>query len=290
MTTSVYKDYTRQQLDRQYNNQTKVKNFKNFVAEWSALSATARDEHPNTITCTYDEASNQKLDIVYPVTPSLSAVPVQIFFHGGYWKALSREIFYFVARAFANHGIATAIVDYELIPKTDMAELIRQCRQSAAYIYRNAKDLGLDKDEIHVSGHSAGGHIAAMCLATNWTYFQQGLPGQIIKSAVGVSGLYNLEPISKCFLQDDLKLTNADVTTLSPANLSQPKSGNMHFLVGAEEGPEYICQSEDLAKNWSGISHPPEILAPYNHFTIMSAFSDPTSAPARLIRTAMNPN
>lgn len=290
MTDTVYKNYTKEQLDSEYNNQAKVINFNNFVAEWAALSATARDEHSKTTTCIYDECSNQQLDIVYPAASSSSVIPVQIFFHGGYWKAFSRENFYFVARAFADHGIATAIVDYELIPKIDMAELIRQCRQSVAYIYQNATALGLDNGEIHISGHSAGGHIAAMCLATDWSDFQQGLPTQIVKSAVGVSGLYDLMPISKCFLQDDLKLTSADVTNMSPVNLSPPKSGKMHFIVGAEEGPEYFSQCENLAKNWLDISQSPDILEPYNHFTIMSAFADPTSAPARLIRAAMNSN
>ena len=290
VTDTVYKNYTKEQLDSEYNNQTKVTNFKNFVAEWAALSATARDEHPNTTTWIYDDASNQKLDIVYPAAASLSEVPVQIFFHGGYWKALSRENFYFVARAFADHGIATAIVDYELIPQIDMAELIRQCRQSIAYIYQNATALGLDSSEIHISGHSAGGHIAAMCLATDWSELQQELPAQIVKSAVGVSGLYDLMPISKCFLQDDLKLTSAEVADMSPVNLTPPKAGKMHCLVGAKEGPEYFSQSENLAENWPHISQAPDILEPYNHFTIMSAFADPTSAPARLIRAAMQSN
>ncbi len=290
MTESVYKNYTKEQLDNEYNNQAKVKNFKNFVLEWAALSATARDELPTTTTCIYDESSKQKLDIIYPTVPSQSVVPVQIFFHGGYWKALSREIFYFVSRSFADHGVATVIVDYELIPTIDMAELIRQCRQSVAYIHQNAEELGLNSNEIHVSGHSAGGHIAAMCLATDWPNFQSGLPDQIIKSAVGVSGLYDLLPISKCFLQDDLKLSSMDVTGLSPTHITAPKSGDMHFIVGAAEGPEYINQSETLAKVWPNVSQAPNILEPYNHFTIMSAYADPTSAPARLIRAAMKIN
>ncbi|WP_169569702.1 alpha/beta hydrolase [Sneathiella limimaris] len=284
---TVYKSYDQPGLDAEYNNQAKVHNFKNFVTEWNALSQTARDEFPNHVSVVYDPSSNQSLDLFYPVNEGTSPAPVQVFFHGGYWKAFTKESFHFVARAFAHHGIATAIVDYQLIPNIDMAELIRQCRQSLAYLYEQAEQLKINGNEINISGHSAGGHIVAMCLASDWAKFGSNLPKDLVKSAVGLSGLYDLEPISKCFLQQDLNLTISDVETLSPIHLDTPKNGVFLPLVGAEEGPEYIDQSERLASKWQNCSKSAGILAPYNHFTIMSAFAEPSSGPAQQVRNLM---
>ena len=276
-------------LDTEYNNQTKVKNFKNYVAEWQALSETARSEIPDVNIITYDQQSGQKLDLIFPVKNKSNAVPVMIFFHGGYWKAMNRDLFYFTARAFADYGIATAVVDYQLIPAIQMPELIRQCRTAVTFLHEHAESLGLDSQQIHSFGHSAGGHIAAMCLATNWQDMNPNFQTQLLQSASGVSGLYDLEPISNCFLQDDLHLSVDDVENFSPVKLPKPKKGQMHLLVGADEGLEYENQSANLHRNWSGAATAPHVLTPYNHFSIMSAFADPLSSPSRIVRKALQP-
>lgn len=277
----------RSYLDAEYNNQIKVKDFKNFVAEWQALSETARAEISDVSVLTFDPQSGQKLDLIYPTKNKSSSMPVMIFFHGGYWKAMSRDLFYFTARAFADYGIATAVVDYQLLPTIQMPELIRQCRASVAFLYEHAASLGLDSHQIHSFGHSAGGHIAAMCLATDWQDLNGTFPPQILQSATGVSGLYDLEPISNCFLQDDLHLSVENIEQFSPVNLTKPAQGKMHSLVGSHEGAEYEDQTARLYSKWAGATTPPHILDPYNHFSIMSAFADPSSKPATLVRAAM---
>ncbi len=284
----VYKEYDQSSLDAEYNNQAKVSNFMSYVKEWNALCDTTLHEYQDHVTYCYDEGSGQKLDLIYPSDRPNNPCPVQIFFHGGYWKALSKDNFTFVARAFAEHGIATAIVDYGLIPMVTMQELVTQCRRSVAFLYAHSEALGLDADQIHVSGHSAGGHLAAMCLATDWTDLDASLPAQIIKSAVGVSGLYNLLPIKLCFLQADLKLDMETVAQMSPVNRNEPKSGLMHLVVGSKEGDEYLAQSNAMHDAWPEKSTMPQILSPYNHFSIMSSLADPSSELARLIRHSMN--
>jgi len=284
----IYKNYTQLELDAQYDNRAKVASFPSYVQEWEALCATTMHEYPISKTVCFDNISGQELDIIYPRNMGNEQVPVQIFFHGGYWKALSREDCLFAARAFADYGIATVLVDYQLIPDVSMGELIRQCRQSIAFIYENSDSLYLSKDNIHISGHSAGGHIAAMCLATSWSTYNEDLPNQIVKSAVGLSGLYDLRPISRCFLQKDLGLSGEDVTENSPVLLPEPSAGKFYSIVGDLEGEEYEAQSQALKDAWPNLGKKPEILAPYNHFTIMGALADPTSAPSRFIRNVMN--
>jgi len=287
MKTLIYKNYTQTALDAEYDNRAKVADAQKYLIEWSAFCQTTKSEYPTIKTHCFDVDTGLQLDIIYPKERTDSTVPVQVFFHGGYWKAFSKEQFTFVARAFADYGIATVIVDYQLIPATHMNELVRQCRQSVAWLYENAARLDLDVDNIHISGHSAGGHLAAMCLATDWNAFSPSLPPQIIASAVGISGLYDLTPIQLCFLQADLTLTDDDVAQNSPVRLDVPAAGKMITMLGQAEGAEYLAQSNDLHKVWPHCCGAPEVLLPYNHFTIMGALADPTSIPSRLIRKAM---
>lgn len=287
MTDYVYKKYDQSQLDAEYNNREKVKNFLAYMAEGAALCATAKYEYPDRANFCFDEISGQHLDIIYPARKPAGALPVQVFFHGGYWKALSKDDFSFVARAFAEYGIATVVVDYQLIPEITMDELVRQCRQSLAFLYQNAADLQLDPSDIHISGHSAGGHLAAMCLATNWDAFDPTLPADLVKSAVGISGLYDLEPISLCFLQQELKLSPEAMVNNSPVRLPHPKHGKMVPVLGGLEGDEYLAQSVALTEAWPGISVQPQVLAPYNHFSIINSLADPTSFLSSHIRQVM---
>jgi len=287
MGTIIYKEYDQAGLDAEYNNQGKVADFVAYVKEWGALCETAKADFPDIVPYCYDETSGQLLDIIYPTERPEGGCPVQIFFHGGYWKALSKENFTFVARAFADYGIATAIVDYSLIPEVSMEELVRQCRQSIAFLYQHGDALGLDPDNIHISGHSAGGHLTAMCMATDWSEFGDDFPDQIVKSGVGISGLYNLLPIKLCFLQKDLNLEMLTVGRMSPVNLPEPSSGTLHLVVGGKEGDEYLAQSQGMQDAWPDRAQAPLSLHPYNHFNIMTALADPMSYLAIFIRKAM---
>ncbi len=287
MSTAIYKDYNQTELDAEYDNRAKVADFFAYMAEGSALCVTGKQEYPDRENLCYDEASAQNIEIVYPADKSDSPCPVQVFFHGGYWKALSKDEFTFVARAFAEYGIATVIVDYQLIPDVSMDELVRQCRQSLVYLYRNAAELNLDPENLHISGHSAGGHLVAICLATDWSQFGLDLPQQIIKSGVGISGLYDLEPIRLCFLQKDLNLDSTSAEKNSPVKLASPTEGRLFPVLGGLEGPEYLAQSTAISAAWPEITEAPIVLAPYNHFSIVNSLADPTSALAILIRRAM---
>lgn len=290
MTKTIYKNYDQQGLDAEYNNRLKVNDFLSYVAEGSALCATAKKEYPKQKNVCFDDKTGTKLDIIYPEGEDGSPYPVQLFIHGGYWKAFSKDDYTFVARAFAEYGIATVIIDYQLIPDITMDELVRQCRKSVAYLYENAAALNLDANNIHISGHSAGGHLVAMCMATDWSEFGANLPNQIVKSGVGISGLYDLKPISLCFLQDDLHLTEEEVERNSPVRLDQPTRSQLHLIVGGKEGPEYLDQNHMMEKAWPNCTNRTVVLAPYNHFSIVNSLADPTSALALFIRRAMGFN
>jgi arylformamidase len=177
------------------------------------------------------------------------------------------------------------VVNYALVPSVDMDELVRQCRAALAWTWKNAADFGGDRDRIAISGHSAGGHLVGMLLATDWPAFDAALPADPIRSGCGISGLYDLEPIRLCFLNDDLGLDGAAAARNSPVLLPPRTAAPLLLPVGGLEGPEYLRQSLDLAAAWGGVGGDVtvRILPGIQHFSIVEQLADPDSELAGLI-------
>jgi arylformamidase len=205
--------------------------------------------------------------------------PVHVFFHGGYWKMNHKHEFGFVANPFVASGAAVVVVEYALIPTVDMAELVRQSRAAMAWVWRNAASFGGDAGRIHVSGHSAGGHLTAMMMATDWPAFEPGLPADLVKTGCAISGIYDLEPIRLCFMNEELHFTPEQVASYSPVLLEPRGGGTLLLPVGAMEGNEFIRQSEDLAAAWSakGIDARAWIMPGHHHFSIINQYIDANS-------------
>jgi arylformamidase len=207
-----------------------------------------------------------------------------VFIHGGYWQWLDKKDFSYVARAFVPAGITTVVINYGLVPTVTMAELVRQCRASIAWVVQNAASFGGDAGRVSISGHSAGGHLVAMLMVTDWTAF--GLPADAVKAGVGVSGLYDLEPIRLCYLNDVLGLSSSDARIHSPIHLTPAHTGPLLLPVGAYEGPEYLRQSHEMAAAWRRHGGSSEVLemANHDHFSIVWELNDRDSALGRAVR------
>ena len=167
MTTAIFRDYDRKALDAEYNNRLKVKDALDWIARYGAESARTRAELPMRFDVPYGAHHDERLDVF--AAARSGPAPIQIFVHGGYWHRLDKADFSFVARAFRPAGALTVVVNYALIPAVDMDALVRQVRASVAWVHKNARDLGGDPDRIFVTGHSAGGHLVGMLLATDWS-------------------------------------------------------------------------------------------------------------------------
>ena len=273
----VFRDYDQEALDLEYDNRRKVADFQDYLDRYASSSAAARAE----ITCerniAYDENSDVTLDIFHAERSAVAA-PVQIYIHGGYWRALSKQEHSFVALGLVPHGITTVVIDYDLMPAVRMDVLVRQCRQAVVWVHRHAAEIGGDADNIHLSGHSAGGHLTAMVAATDWRGHGD-LPLDTVKSACGLSGLYDLEPIRLCFLNQELEMSEAEARANSPTALTPATLPPLRALVGSDEGPEYLRQSNNLAAHWSGLGHDAQALemAGLNHFSIAAQMEDPES-------------
>src|SRR5262249_509506 len=147
----------------------------------------------------YGPHERERLDI-FPAAQT--PAPVQVFFHGGYWQAFSKDTFHFVGESFIEHGITTAYVNYPLGPQASMAEIVASCRNSLAWLYRHVGEYGGNPQKIYISGHSAGGHLVAMLMATAWPDQAAELPRDLIKGGCTISGLFDLIPIQLSYVND----------------------------------------------------------------------------------------
>ena len=285
MSTAIFRGYDRAALDAEYNNRAKVKDALDWIARYGAESARVRAELPMRFDVAYGAHHDERLDVFPGARPG--PAPIQVFIHGGYWHRLDKADFSFVARAFRPAGALTVVVNYALIPAVDMDGLVRQVRSAVAWVHRHARALGGDPDRIFVSGHSAGGHLVGMLLATDWSAFDT--PVTVIKGACGISGLYDLEPIRLCYLNDVLALTPESARRNSPAALAPRGATPLILTDGGDEGPEYHRQTADLAAAWRAKGVPVERLdmAGHNHFSIVAELESPFSPLARAIQGQM---
>ncbi len=287
MAQPVFRDYDRAALDREYDNRAKVRGFAQHLERFAKRSKQARASLPCRLDVRYGPGAAQTLDIFTASAPGPS--PVQVFYHGGYWKAMDKSDFAYVA--FCQHGLgaATVVVNYALMPAVSMDELVRQCRAALAWVWHNAPSFGGDRRRIHVSGHSAGGHLVAMLLATDWPRFDAALPSDPIRGACGISGLYDLEPIRLCFLNEELGLSAEEAARNSPVRLERHGPGELLLAVGALEGPEYRRQTMDLADAWAQTGARPStlVMPGTDHFAIVGLLDDPHSELCGAIRRQM---
>src|SRR5207248_3909418 len=243
---SVFLHYDRAALDAEYNNRAKVKDAMDWIARYGAESARARAELPIRFDVPYGAHHAERLD-VFPAAGAAPA-PIHVFVHGGYWHRLDKADFSFVVRGLRPAGAVTVVANYGLVPSVDLDTLVAQCRSAVVWVHGHAGELGGDPRRIFVSGHSAGGHLVAMLLATDWAAL--GAPADVVKGGCAISGLYDLEPIRLCYLNDVLALTPEVARRNSPVTLPAPRPGSLVLALGGDEGPEYHRQTDDLAKAW----------------------------------------
>lgn len=233
----------------------------------------------------YDHESGQTLDIFGPEIGN-GLRPVFFFVHGGYWRALSKYDSAMMAGMLAKAGIMTAVVDYRLAPTVPLSEIVREVRAALAFLWQNASRYGIDRDRIHVGGSSAGGHLTGMLLAGEW-HEEFGVPENVVKSALPMSGLFELAPLAASFPQEWLSLDEQQVETLSPIR-HLPRLGCPIMVAWAEkEAPGFKRQSAAFAGAWKDLDHPVQTLEVQgrNHFDIlMELRSEETALSQALLR------
>ncbi len=275
MNEFVYRDYTQAALDAQYNARSAVPAFDAFVKRWQSASEQTVQDLPCTLDVPYGDDPVEVLDIFHPLGGG--PAPILMFFHGGYWRAGDKSWFRFLAKPFVERGAAVVVPKYGLCPAFTMDALVDQCRRAVTWTFRNADAHGGDSARLFVSGHSAGGHIAGMMLATDWAT-AYGLPANAIKGATGISGLYDLEPIRLSQVNGPLQLSAEDALRNSPAQQPLPTVPPPAILAfGSLESDEYGRQTAAYADVLRHAGRAPVSLdiAGHHHFSILEAFGNP---------------
>lgn len=271
----LYRGMNRETLDLHYNPRNAVDDHEPFLAAYTTLSEAARAAIDGVLDVSYGPTNAEKIDIF----PAGKNAPVFVYIHGGYWRMLSKNESSFMAKSFNDAGIAVVAIDYALVPHVNLDEIVRQCRAAITWVYENGAEYGIDPERIHIGGSSAGGHLVGMMMTPDWPS-EFGVPDDIIKGALGCSGLYDLEPLSHSYINDWMNFDEGTIARNSPQYLMGTRKACPTILaVGAIEFSEFHRQSEEFAdvlrKNGTSV----EVMSvpDRNHFDVVTDLSDPTA-------------
>ncbi|MFG1391873.1 alpha/beta hydrolase [Xanthobacter agilis] len=260
----------------EYDNRARVPDYPAIVAGWARRSAAMRaDVAAADLGVPYGGSPRQTLDILWP-DPSRRA-PVVLFFHGGYWQRGHPRNASFIARGCLAHGVAVAVAGYDLAPDVTLSAILGQARAAALCLAR------LVRRRLVACGHSAGAHLAAALVCTPWPEQFPGAPADLVPAGVGLSGVYDVEPLVATPLNRALKLTTQEARRLSPSAWPVPPGRIFDTVVGTDESPAFLRQSRSLADIWAtqGAATRYAEMPAANHFTVLDPLADPESAVVR---------
>jgi len=247
-----------------------VESLSSLIDDYRQQSLEARSALP-PISHSYGDLPCETVD-VFRARPGS---PAHIFIHGGYWQDLSKEDSSFPALGFADADVTYIAVDYGLAPQFSLDEIVAQVRRAIAWVYRNHSTLSIDPERIVVSGSSAGAHLAAMAALTDWS--SMGLPANIIRGLVLLSGIYDLEPLIDTYINKAVGMDGETAHRNSPLRQlgGAPQGLPAIVALGENETDAFKAQSRRLAEAWSAVGNPVSCLeAPdRNHFDIVHDLS-----------------
>ncbi len=245
-------------LEREYNNRARVPENASIMALWASDSAAYRKVKPPRVV-RYGEGERHTFDLF-----EAGDGPAVMYVHGGYWQALDKSWHSVHARGLNARGVSVAVPSYDLCPSVRIGDIVEMIR---AAVQTLARERGRD---VIVSGHSAGGQLAACMLATE----------AAVPAAYAISGVFELAPLIATSLNKALALDEAEAMSLSPLLWPAPEGKVLDAVVGAAESGEFIRQSTDMVRTWGeeGVAARYEEIEGANHFTVIAPLTDPNSA------------
>ncbi len=273
--------------EAEYDNRARVPEHPAILERWrreaEAYRAAATKAGRAEVGLAYGPSPRQFVDVFLPEGGVDGGTPFAMFIHGGYWRALDPSSFSQMARGMNAHGVAVAVSGYDLAPQVSIGEIVVQTQQACLFLWRRFAR------RIMVSGHSAGGHLAACMLAARWSELATDTPSDLVPSACSISGLFDLAPLLHLASNADFKLDAAEARRLSPLFWSVERGRVLDVLVGGAESSEFLRHSREIVDAWAakGVETRYEAVPGANHFTVCDPMTDPDSEmTARLVELA----
>ncbi len=269
--TTDWRSLDQAQLDAGLNNNAAVAGAGAMVDGWEALSAEMRARHPQHLNLRYGPRERNRVDFL----KAADHAPTLVLIHGGYWQMRSKETFTHFASGPMAWGINVAPIGYSLAPDATLDEIVQEIHAGISVLADQMPALGGDPERIVVSGWSAGGHLAAMALSH-----------PRIKGAVAISGIFDLEPVRRSYLNAKLKLDESISLRNSPMNEHDGADKPLALVVGASELPMLRDQTANYAAHRARHRLPVtyEEIRGADHFSIMEHLASPAGRITTLIR------
>ena len=274
----VWLNLNQAELDAAYDQIKYAPNQPQILKRYAANSEAFRSRFGLPQRLAYGEAAIEQLDL-YPCRKAAArGAPINIFIHGGAWRSGFAKDYGFLAELFVNAGAHFVVPDFAPVQDAagSLEPMAAQVRGAVAWVYRHAASFGGDPERIYVSGHSSGGHLAAVLMATDWQA-AFGLPADVLKGGLCSSGIYDLKPVGLSSRSAYVKLTAEIEEALSPLRRLAQISAPLVIAHGSLETPEFQRQAVDFAAALAQAGKDAQLVMAdgYNHFEILETLASP---------------
>ena len=266
-----WRGVSEQDRDNGLNNDAIEDGNSDVVGGWDRRSADMRARHSEHLDLRYGPRERNRIDYF----KAAENAPTLVFIHGGYWQMRSKEAFSLFAGGPMMFGINAAMIGYTLAPEATLDEIVAEIHAGIDFVAEQLPARGGDANRIVISGWSAGGHLMAMALSH-----------PKVKGGIGISGIYDLEPIRHSYLNVKLGLDAAMSYRNSPMKQAAGPMKPLALVVGSAELPLLRKQTADFAchraKHGLPVSY--EEIPGADHFSVMDQLASPAGRITALVR------
>jgi arylformamidase len=267
--------------EKEYDNRGRIPEHPEIFARWERETAVYRQAATGAeLGISYGPSPRQTIDL-FPARDANT--PLALFIHGGWWRTLDPSMFSQMAKGPNGRGVSVAVVGYDLVPTVSVADIIAQIRAACLWLWHQRRQ------RIMVYGHSAGGHLAACMVATDFSTLATDAPADLVPAGYAISGVYDLTPVLQITPNQDIRLDAESARACSPLFWQVPRGRTLDAVVGSLESSEFLRQSRVIVEGWGahGVATRYEEIVGTNHFTVIDALADPASAmTARVVELA----
>lgn len=225
--------------ETEYDNRARVPEHPQIFAQWAKESGAYRAglAPARQARMSYGATPREIIDLIN-VRPD---APLAVFIHGGWWRNFEPALFSHMAAGLNAHGVGVALPGYNLCPQVGIADIIEEMRRALVALWRRYRKPML------VFGHSAGGHLTAALMATDWPARDATAPADLVPAGYAISGVFDLVPLVQVSMNRDFRLDDEAARKISPVLWPAPRGLMLDAVVGALESREFLRQSRIIA-------------------------------------------